>query len=87
MGCIARVTTGRLRRGKDFSASLWSAAVSPSCRTSRPGEVAYGPQRDFYPGHPSTVHIRYLCKNDQGFVAVALERFFLLGLKPEVLEQ
>jgi DNA modification methylase len=58
--------------------------------STRPGEVVYDP----FCGSGSTIvaahqlgRIGYGCEIDPGYVAVALERLSLLGLKPELVDK
>jgi DNA modification methylase len=58
--------------------------------SSRPGELVYDP----FSGSGSTLlaahqlgRLGYGSEIDPGYVAVTLERFSLLGLKPEVINQ
>jgi DNA modification methylase len=58
--------------------------------STRPGELVYDP----FCGSGSTIlaahqlgRIGYGCEIDPGYVAVALERLSLLGLKPELVDK
>jgi DNA modification methylase len=76
-------------------ASEWHPTTKPIeliarivANSSRPGELVYDP----FCGSGSTIlaaHqlrcVGYGCEIDPGYVAVALERLSLLGLKPEVV--
>jgi len=78
-------------------ASEWHPTTKPVeliarmvANSSRPGELVYDP----FCGSGSTLlaahqlgRIGYGCEIDPGYVAVALERLSLLGLKPEVVDR